>query len=186
MKVHKSITFRLKKYVISRLENFAVMQLGCMRFADIVKASKNPKFQDQRMFDVSMSILWRLKWIGSVMPRFYSTMNSSMRWGLQDTTGPFEILRLYGPMMVQETWVNPLEIISENGLQNGCGHVRNASKSILVTEGGMEDIAAVNAGLCWLMSFLNQSVRRAKRLNPSQWTWDTRLGPLSWFYFLSH
>jgi len=106
-------------------------------------------------------------------------MNFSMRWGLLDTTEPFEILRHYGLMMMQETWVNPLEIIFEDGLQNGCGHVHNASKSTLVIEGGMEDIGAVNVGLYWLMSFLNQSVRRAKRLNPSQWTWDTRLGPLS-------
>ena len=82
-------------------------------------------------------------------------------------------------MQKQGIWVNHLEIISEDVLQNGCGHARNASKNIRVTEGEMADIGVANVGLYWLMSLLNQSVPRAKRLTPSQWAWDTRFGPWS-------
>ena len=91
-----------------------------------------------------------------------------MPWVMRDMTGHFEILRPCGLMKMQEIWVNHLEIISEDVLQNGCGHARNASKNIHVTEGGMGDIGVANVGLYWLMSLLNQSVPRAKRLTPSQ------------------
>tara|TARA_B110001454_G_scaffold201186_1_gene207388 strand:- start:188 stop:451 length:264 start_codon:yes stop_codon:yes gene_type:complete len=85
--------------------------------------------------------------IGNVMQHSYYIMNFYTHLDLLVTTRLFEILRRCGPISKPEIWGNHLEIICIKEPRNGCGHVRNAPKSINVLAEEEGDIAAVNAKL---------------------------------------
>jgi len=85
------------------------------------------------------------------MQRFSCIMNFFMLSASQAMIVHFETLRRYGLMKKQKKWVILSETTCEKDQQNGCGNVRNASKSTLehVEERGVTDVE--NVALFWTM-----------------------------------